>query len=176
VQGALAPVSSGESAIDKAYAQYPDLFKGIPIDLAKRIAGQESSYNPNAKAKTSTATGLFQIIDSTWDGLVDRYGHLYGIEGDQRKDPMANTLMIGHYFQDTTKHMRRALGRELTRGEIYAGNHFGAGGAVKLLTAHPDTPTSEVWGSDSAAILKANAHLRNKTAGEVRRWLERVAS
>ena len=34
----------------------------------------ESNLNPNAKAKTSSATGLFQFIDQTWLGTMKQAG------------------------------------------------------------------------------------------------------
>ena len=42
------------------------------IDFAYLAAGAslESSLDPNAKAKTSSAAGLFQFIESTWSGMV----------------------------------------------------------------------------------------------------------
>ncbi len=35
---------------------------GIPSETLTAIAAQESAFNKNAKAKTSSATGLFQIL------------------------------------------------------------------------------------------------------------------
>jgi hypothetical protein len=37
-------------------------------DMAVKVAFCESSLNPNAKSKGSTASGLFQIIRGTWKG------------------------------------------------------------------------------------------------------------
>ena len=44
-------------------------------------AAQESSFQPDAKASTSSATGLFQFIDSTWLNSVKQYGAKYGLGG-----------------------------------------------------------------------------------------------
>src|SRR5258708_17844510 len=37
-------------------------------------AAQESGFQSNAKASTSSATGLFQFIDSTWLDMVRQHG------------------------------------------------------------------------------------------------------
>jgi soluble lytic murein transglycosylase-like protein len=39
----------------------------------------ESSMNPEARAGTSSATGLYQFIDSTWMRMVKTYGAKYGM-------------------------------------------------------------------------------------------------
>jgi soluble lytic murein transglycosylase-like protein len=47
------------------------------VDFAYLVAeaSVESSLNPNAKAKTSSAAGLFQLIESTWEfAMVPRLG------------------------------------------------------------------------------------------------------
>lgn len=41
----------------------------IPITTAVRIARCESSLNPNAKNKTSSATGLYQFTEGTWEHI-----------------------------------------------------------------------------------------------------------
>jgi soluble lytic murein transglycosylase-like protein len=40
--------------------------RGIDPEIAVNFAQAESSLNPNAKAKTSSASGLFQVINKTW--------------------------------------------------------------------------------------------------------------
>ncbi len=42
-------------------------------------AQQESGFNPDAKAASGSAAGLFQFIDSTWLDMVQRFGAKYGI-------------------------------------------------------------------------------------------------
>jgi len=40
---------------------------GLSVPIMKRIAYCESFFIPNAENNSSSATGLFQIIDGTWD-------------------------------------------------------------------------------------------------------------
>lgn len=42
---------------------------GVNPNTALRIAKCESSLNPEAKNKYSTATGLYQFLDSTWKNI-----------------------------------------------------------------------------------------------------------
>ena len=39
---------------------------GAGFEYLLNTALRESNLNPNAKARTSSATGLFQFIDQTW--------------------------------------------------------------------------------------------------------------
>src|SRR5215467_737464 len=51
----------------------------IDFGLLVAQAQQESGFRPDAKANGSSATGLFQFIDSTWLGLVRQFGGKYRI-------------------------------------------------------------------------------------------------
>ncbi|HLV85239.1 MAG TPA: transglycosylase SLT domain-containing protein [Devosia sp.] len=39
---------------------------GVDFDYLLQTAMRESSLNPQAKAQTSSAVGLFQFLESTW--------------------------------------------------------------------------------------------------------------
>ena len=51
---------------------------GVDFDYLLAQARLESGLNPDAKARTSSATGLYQFIDSTWLRTMDRHGSKYG--------------------------------------------------------------------------------------------------
>ncbi|MFO5802052.1 transglycosylase SLT domain-containing protein, partial [Klebsiella pneumoniae] len=51
---------------------------GVPVELLNIFCGIESSFNYNAKAPTSSAAGLFQIIKSTCKGMLAKYGEKVG--------------------------------------------------------------------------------------------------
>ena len=53
---------------------------GTDFDYLWRTAKRESGLNPNARASTSSATGLFQFTNQTWLSMVERYGDKYGLE------------------------------------------------------------------------------------------------
>lgn len=130
-------------------------------DTAVRIAQVESALNPTAQAKTSTAKGLFQVIDSTWKQ--------YGGKPGQQKNPDENIRVGMNILADNTSRLRSALGREPSASELYAAHFFGPGTAPAVLSASPETPIADLL---SQRAIKANPQLQGKTAGEVRQMLQ----
>src|SRR5262245_62363627 len=47
---------------------------GAGFEYLLNTALRESNLNPDAKAKSSSATGLFQFIDQTWLGTMKQSG------------------------------------------------------------------------------------------------------
>jgi len=43
---------------------------GVDFDYLVNQARTESSFRPDVKASTSSATGLYQFLDQTWLGTV----------------------------------------------------------------------------------------------------------
>src|SRR5262245_52873807 len=54
---------------------------GATFDYLLRTAVRESSLDPAASAKTSSARGLYQFIESTWLATVKEEGPKYGLAG-----------------------------------------------------------------------------------------------
>src|SRR5690348_634166 len=52
---------------------------GVNFAYLLQQASTESSFNPKAKAKTSSASGLYQFIESTWLSMVKKHGDKYGM-------------------------------------------------------------------------------------------------
>ena len=130
-------------------------------DTAVRIAQVESALNPTAQAKTSSAKGLFGVIDSTWKQ--------YGGKPGQQKNPDENIRVGMNILADNTSRLRSALGREPSASELYAAHFFGPGTAPAVLSASPETPIADLL---SQRAIKANPQLQGKTAGEVRQMLQ----
>ena len=151
---------------------------GVSSDVLTRIAKAESGLRPNAKAKTSSATGLFQFIRSTWSQMVKKYGKETGIGIEDIKDPKANAVMGALFTRDNIKSLRSTLGREPTTREIYLAHFAGLGGARKVLKALQKNPKAAVSAGFTTAQIRANRsllkgslmdsfmRLTNKVAGE----------
>ena len=135
--------------------------KGVDPEVALGIARAESGLDPNAKAKTSSASGLFQILNSTWAGNKGTPGKQF----DSDENIRVGTDIISKNVQS----LKGFLGRDPSPKEVYAAHYFGATGAQKFLSAAPDTPTKQLF---SEKVLAANPNLKNKTAGEVLVQLE----
>jgi len=136
--------------------------RGINPDTAERILRIENSkLDPKASPKTSTAFGLFQTTDDTWD--------LVG--GDpKKKDSVEEQIRVGlNLIQDNDTKLGDRLGRQPTPSESYAAHFFGLGNALKVLNAEPGTKIEDILvGEEGKAAIKANKELlAGKTAGDV---------
>lgn len=112
---------------------------GISPSYYSRLSTIESSNNPYAQNSSSSAGGLFQFIDSTWNqwGSGSKLG-----TGDNVASGIAGLTKSNFNV------LKKALGREPTQGELYLAHQQGAGGAVALLS-NPNASATEVVGYDA---------------------------
>jgi hypothetical protein len=160
--GAPSLAGSGVARTMTMPAEFGPLFAetekkyGLPEGYLSRTAEIESKFNPNAKNPNSSASGLFQFINSTARqyGLADPF------------DPAASTDAAARLAADNAAGLKRVLGRDPTSGELYLAHQQGLGGASKLL-GNPNASVASLVGRD-AARLNAGG---NMTAGEfVKQW------
>ncbi len=52
---------------------------GVDFAYMMEKAAAESAFDPHAKAKTSSAKGLYQFIDQTWLNTVAKHGYKHGL-------------------------------------------------------------------------------------------------
>jgi hypothetical protein len=135
--------------------------KGIDPDVAVRIARAESSLKPEVGAKTSTAGGLFGVIDSTWKG--------FGGAPGKKFDPDENIRVGTDVISSNTQALKKFLNRDPRPAEIYAAHYFGPAGAKSFLSADPATPIVDILGQKA---VKANPNLQGKTVSQVMAQLE----
>lgn len=76
---------------------YTAMKQGVSVELALGIARCESGLNPLAKAKTSSASGIFQFINSTWKHTTKK---LLWESGHDVFDPKLN-IIAGIYLLKT---------------------------------------------------------------------------
>jgi hypothetical protein len=151
-----------EAAIQRASSA-----TGVDFGYLMGAAKRESGYNPSAKAKTSSATGLFQFLDQTWLATLKQHGAKYGyaryadliqkgpsghyyVTGpearatvmDLRLDAHASALMAGELASDHAAYLRGRVGREPTAGELYVAHVLGPQGSAKLIDAVRISPTA----------------------------------
>jgi hypothetical protein len=135
--------------------------KNVDPDVALAIARAESSLSPAAQAKTSTAGGLFQVVDKTWKEFGGKPG--------KKLDADENIRVGTDIIAKNTQTLRSFLNRDPRPAEIYAAHYFGPTGAKTFLSADPSTPIVDILGK---AAVKANPNLQGKTAGQVLAQLE----
>ena len=115
---------------------------GVSFSYLMEKAAAESNFNPTVKAKTSSATGLFQFIESTWMDMVNKHGAKHGIDTNQskqdllnlRKNPELASLMAGEFAQGNKTHLQKTIGGDIGNTELYFAHFMGAGGASAFLS------------------------------------------
>ena len=176
---ALAGKASGTvvSAIKQAAAR-----TGANFAYLVQQANAESSFNPVAKAKTSSASGLYQFIESTWMNMVEKYGDKHGINtsgksrGDilaLRNDPQTASIMAAEFAGENEKFLNAHWGGKVGSTELYFAHFMGASGASAFLKERDTNPHQQAALLFPAAA-KANRNVfyekstgRMKTLDEV---------
>lgn len=146
---------------------------GVDFDYLVQTAMRESSLNPNAKASTSSATGLFQFIESTWlevlktDGPSLGYGeHARHIQRTNdgnyvvsnpskraeilqlRQDPQMSADLAAAFTRSNGEFLTEKFGRHPSPGELYIAHFLGAGGAQRMFEAglnNPDQIAADIF-------------------------------
>ncbi|MEQ1173669.1 lytic transglycosylase domain-containing protein [Acinetobacter lwoffii] len=139
---------------------------GIPPNVALTIAHIETggSFSHTAKNPTSTAHGLYQVLDKSWKNL-----------GGGDRANIDEQIRIGFkHMKQAESHIKKSIGRELQPHEHYLGHLLGPGGASAVLKADPNTPLiDEVRKYDpknANAIVKNNA-MDGMTVGQaIGKW------
>ncbi len=146
---------------------------GVDFDYLLQTAMRESSLNPNARAPTSSAVGLFQFIESTWlevmksDGPRLGYGEYANAiqqtgDGDfvvrdgglrreilaLREDPQISADLAAAFTRNNGEYLANRFGRQPSPGELYIAHFMGARGAERLFVAglnNPDQIAAEMF-------------------------------
>lgn len=139
---------------------------GVDFRFLLAQAQLESGMDPQAKANTSSATGLFQFIDQTWLAVLDRHGERLGYGAlaqaietsdgraritdpsmrrqilDLRFDPTASSLMAGALASDNGAELKTVLGRNPDASELYLAHFLGVAGASRFLAELASNPAA----------------------------------
>jgi hypothetical protein len=143
------------SEFDPLFAETEQKYN-LPSGTLKQIAKVESSLNPNAKNPNSSASGLFQFINST--------ARQYGLTNPF--DPVASTDAAGRLAADNAKGLREVLGRDPSPGELYLAHQQGLGGASKILS-NPNASVASLVGNEAARLNRG----AGMTAGDfAKQW------
>ena len=154
---------------------------GSPDAVVSRIIQNESSNNPNAKARGSSASGLGGFTDDTWLGLIkQQHPELAQGRSDQdllalKADPNLSREMTGALVKQNSAALQ-GQGLPATPGNVYLAHFLGPTGAAAVLKADPNQPvqdalTAAVGKDKAAAMIAANPSvLAGKLAGSVTQW------
>lgn len=178
---ASAPASAAQPPVEGAIANAARQ-TGVDFDFLLAQARVESALDPAAKARTSSASGLYQFIESTWLDTLKRHGARFGLGAVAdgitqtgtggakvadpsrraeilalRHDPQTAALMAAGLAEDNAAYLLPILGRQPDHGELYLAHFLGAGGAGRFLSALQENP------EQGAASLFAKAASANRS-------------
>jgi Transglycosylase SLT domain len=121
---------------------------GVSPTALLRVADLESNFDPKAKNPKSSASGLFQGIDTTHA----QYGVADPFDEEQSADFGARLM------RDNTNYLRKKLGRDPTVGELYLAHQQGAAGALRLLE-NPNARAVNIVGADAVTLNGGDAEM-----------------
>lgn len=138
---------------------------GVDFSYLLNKASQESGFDPNAKASSSSATGLFQFTNQTWLQMVKEHGDQYGLGAyasqiqtdgngvnhvsnptvkqailNLRKDPQISAEMAGELDKDNLSSLKANVGGKIGATDLYLAHFLGAGGASDFLNTMKANP------------------------------------
>ncbi|HZT88717.1 MAG TPA: transglycosylase SLT domain-containing protein [Stellaceae bacterium] len=182
----------------------PGILRGIrqasqatDIDFGYLVAQaqQESGFQPHAAAKSSSARGLYQFIDTTWLEMMRRYGGRYGagayaaqITLDDngrptvanphmrrqilglRDDPSLSAALAAEYARSNKEDLEQALRRPINNTDLYIAHFLGSGGAasfLKNLQRNAAAPAANLFPEAAAANRSVFYNRRTGTARSV---------
>lgn len=150
---------------------------GADFGYLLTTALRESGLDPNARAPSSSATGLFQFIEQTWLGVVKRHGAAHGLAAEAaaittnsagrhdvpdparraeilalRRDPYVAAMMAGELTAENRAALEAQTGRPVNAGELYLAHFLGPAQAGRLIEAAEQRPDAE-----AAALFPAPA-------------------
>lgn len=152
---------------------------GVDFDYLLQTAMRESSLNPQAKAQTSSAVGLFQFLEGTWLQVMKEEGPRLGYgdiasqiersaDGDYfvrdaaakaeilklREDPKIASDLAAAFTKSNGDYLTQRFGRMPSPGELYIAHFLGAQGAERMFTAglqDPDQIAANLFPKQAAA-------------------------
>ena len=136
---------------------------GVDFGYLLGQAKLESGLNANARAGTSSASGLYQFVEQSWLAVLKKHGAEHGmgwaadaigqsggryyVSGGARaavmglrNDPTAASLMAAEHASDNKAALESTLGRETNGTDLYMAHFLGLGGATKFLSKLASSP------------------------------------
>lgn len=126
--------------------------------LLMAIADKESNFHTTAKARTSSASGLFQFVEKTWLKALRDFGHRYG-RGEEakaiaeeaprqqrarilslRNDPYLSAALAAEMLKKDSAKIAEKIGRPLTAGETYLIHFLGPEDTERFMKAMVESP------------------------------------
>lgn len=135
----------------------------IPLSITKA----ESAFGSLTSNSMSSARGILQITQSTWNSLYPRFNKKYGIPKNDRSDPLSAAVFSSAYIKDILFNAVKSVKSDPDLTDIYITYVFGASGGKRLISAYLNNPNQ--YGADimGRAQVKANPNLFYKNGAKL---------
>jgi hypothetical protein len=141
----------------------------IPDDYWPMLSKIESGDRPYIKAPTSSGSGLYQFIRSTWIGEGGQWGANPKLAFGGLKPSPEEQTQRAKTFTAKNVHILKAKGIPINRASLYAAHFFGAGMAAQVIGADVGARADTIAGPEAT---NANPSiLKGKTVGQFLTWL-----
>jgi hypothetical protein len=142
----------------------------IPDDYWPMLAQIESGNRPYVKARTSSASGLYQFVKSTWiaeggkwgGNPSQAFGGLYPTPEEQLERAKTFTMKNAQAIQKA--------GLAVNKATLYAAHFFGSTVAIRVIKADVSEWADKLAGP--AATAANPSILDDKTVGQFLTWLK----
>lgn len=123
-------------AIAEAYRR-----TGMSQAILSAIAYKESTFNPLAKAPTSSAKGLMQFLNGTWTYAIGKYGARYDVPVNASPyDPVASAVMGAAYLKHDIMPRIKSVVPNPSATDLYLGHFMGPAGGSSWLRKYHANP------------------------------------
>ena len=141
----------------------------IPDDYWPMLSKIESGDRPYVQAPTSSASGLYQLIKSTWEAEGGKWGPTLRPAFGGLKPSEAEQLARAKTFTAKNAAYLSARGIPINKASLYAAHFFGPVTAARVIAADVKARADEIAGT---AATNANPSiLKGKTVGQFLTWL-----
>ncbi|MEG3124385.1 lytic transglycosylase domain-containing protein [Sphingomonas sp. GB1N7] len=165
---------------------------GVDFSYLMGQAQLESGMRTDARAGTSSASGLYQFIDQSWLRVMKQHGAEHGMSWasdaisttssgkmtvsdpetrrailNLRNDPQTASLMAAEHASDNKDALESTLGRDATGTDLYMAHFLGLGGAKSFLrnmASSPDRSAASLF----PAAARANHNVFYNSNGQAR--------
>lgn len=142
---------------------------GIPSDYWPMLSKIESNDRPYVQAETSSASGLYQFIKSTWIGEGGQWGPtLRPAFGGLKPSPEEQLQRVKSLTAKAADYLTKK-GIPINKASLYAAHFLGQVTAAAVIGADVDARADHIAGE---AATRANPSiLKGKTVGQFLTWL-----
>jgi len=141
----------------------------IPASYWPMLSKIESNDRPYVRAASSSASGLYQFIRSTWIGEGGHWGPDMALAFGGLKPSEDEQLARAKTFTAKNAAHLKSQGIPINKASLYAAHFFGAGTAAKVIKADVNDRADLIAGP--AATAANPSILKGKTVGQFLSWL-----